>query len=98
MENRLEKSKIIKQLDQEINKWEAKLDEVKLQLHLGAKDAKDKIDPYVKEMEQKIDEAKNKWNEIADASENAWDEIHDGLKGSFKSMSVAFDKAKKHFK
>jgi hypothetical protein len=97
MENQTEKSKIKEQLKEEIAKWQSKMDEAKLQLHLGAKEAQDKIDPLVKELEQKFAQAKKKWEEIDDASEDAWNDIHEGFKSSFKSMSKAFNKAKKHF-
>jgi hypothetical protein len=43
-------------------------------------------------------QARKKWEEIDDASEDAWDDIKEGLQSSFKSMSEAFAKAKKHFK
>lgn len=39
---------------------EDKMDEAKLQLHLGGKEVKDKTDPYVKDLEQKYARAKKK--------------------------------------
>ena len=98
MENQTEKSKLKEQLKEEITKWQTKMDEAKLQLHLGAKEAQDKIDPIVRELELKYQQALKKWEEIDDASEDAWDDIKEGLQSSFKSMSEAFNKAKKHFK
>lgn len=98
MENQLEKSSLKEQLKEEINKWQTKMDEAKLQLHLGGKEVKDKIDPFVKELEQKYAHAKKKLEEIDDASENAWDDIQQGFQSSFKAMSEAFNKAKQHFK
>jgi hypothetical protein len=98
MENQTEKGKLKEQLKEEIARWQTKMDETKLQLHLGAKEAQDKIDPYVKELELKYEQAMKKWEEIDEASENAWEDIQEGLQSSFKSMSEAFNKAKQHFK
>ena len=98
MENQTEKSKIKEELKEEIAKWQTKMDEAKLQLHLGAKEAQDKIDPYIEELELKFEQAKKKMEEIDDAAEDAWDDIQEGFKSSFKSMSEAFSKAKQHFK
>lgn len=67
-------------------------------MHLGAKEAQDKMDPYMNELELKVAQAKKKWEEIDDASENAWEDIKIGFHASFKSMSEAFNKAKEHYK
>jgi len=98
MENSTEKNKVKEQLKEEISKWQTKIDEAKLQVHLGAKEAQDKIDPYIEELELKYEQAKKKWEEIDDASENAWEDIKEGFQASFKSMSEAFNKAKEHYK
>ncbi|MGV8711498.1 MAG: hypothetical protein ACWA6R_03015 [Nitrosomonas sp.] len=85
------------QLQTELSNLESLVDEVKLQMHLGAKEAQDKIKPYLEELEGELSQAKEKWEKFEDSSENAWDDIRDGLGQSLKSMQQAFEKAKKHF-
>ncbi|TXI17949.1 MAG: hypothetical protein E6Q62_07815 [Nitrosomonas sp.] len=85
------------QLQTEMENLQSLVDEVKLQMHLGAKEAQDKIQPYLDELESELSEAKNKWEQFESNSESAWEEIETGLRKSFKSMQQAFERAKKHF-
>lgn len=85
------------QLQTELANLQSLVDEVKLQMHLGAKEAQDKIKPYLEELEEELTQAKEKWDQLEDSSENAWEDIREGLSKSLKSMQQAFEKAKKHF-
>lgn len=85
------------QLQTELANLQSLVDEVKLQMHLGAKEAQDKIKPYLEELEEELTQAKEKWDQFEDSSENAWEDIREGLSKSLKSMQQAFEKAKKHF-
>ena len=85
------------QLNDKLANLQTKIDEAKVQMHLGAKDTQDKIQPYVDELEQELAQAKKQWDQLEDASEGAWADIQSGLSKSIKSMEIAFDKAKKHF-
>ncbi len=85
------------QLQDELENVQSMVDEIKLQLHLGAKEAQDKIQPHLNELEQELGQAKEKWSQFESSSESAWEDIQDGLRLSFKSMQQAFEKAKKHF-
>ncbi len=85
------------QLRAELANLQAIVDEVKLQMHLGAKEAQEKIQPYLNELEQELSQAKKNWEKFENSSENAWEEIQSGLSKSMKSMQQSFEKAKKHF-
>ncbi|MBL8498024.1 hypothetical protein ABF87_12370 [Nitrosomonas sp. JL21] len=85
------------QLETELANLQSLVDEAKLQMHLGAKEAQDKIKPYLEELEEELAHAKEKWDQFENNSENAWEDIRDGLNKSMKSMQQAFEKAKKHF-
>ena len=76
------------ELEKEMAKWRTKMDEAKVQLHLGAKEAQDKIQPYVDQLEQELAEADKKWKEFDAATESAWQDIRNGLKLSFKATSA----------
>ncbi len=93
----MDEKKIKEQLQTELANLQSIVDEVKLQMHLGAKEAQAKIQPYLEELEQELDQAKEKWEEFENSSENAWEDIQAGLSKSVKSMQQAFENAKKHF-
>ena len=85
------------QLQAELTNLQSIVDEVKLQMHLGAKEAQDNIRPHLDELEQELRLAKEKWGQFESSSESAWEDIQTGFRKSFKSMQQAFEKAKKHF-
>ena len=97
MGNQEKKQTLEEQLKEEMAKWQTKMDEAKVQLHLGAKEAQDEIQPYVDKLEQEFNQAKEKWQELENAAESAWEDIHRGLKLSFKAMENSFEKAQQHF-
>lgn len=85
------------ELHGELESWQTKLDEAKLQMHLGAKEVEQNIQPYVDQLEQEMAQAQAQWEKFEGASEDAWDDIQSGVSKSMKSMQMAFDKAKSHF-
>jgi hypothetical protein len=96
-ENTMSEKSVKEQLQTELANLQPLVDEVKLQMQLGAKEAQDKIKPYLEELEEELTQAKEKWDQFEDSSENAWEDIREGLSKSLKSMQQAFEKAKKHF-
>jgi NAD-specific glutamate dehydrogenase len=93
----MSKQTLKEQLDEELGKWQTKIDEAKVQMHLGAKEAEDKIQPYVDQLEQELSRAKAQWNKFESSSESAWNEIERGVNISVKAMKQAFEKAEQHF-
>lgn len=89
--------KLKAQLDAELASWQTKIDEARVQLELGSKEAEDKIRPYIKQLENEMGEAKEKWAQLEEASEHSWEEIKSGLDLSMDAMKEAFSSAKKHF-
>ena len=88
---------LTEQLKGEMAKWQTKMDEAKVQLHLGAKEAQDKIQPHIDKLEKELSQAEKQWEELETVAEGAWQEIHRGLRLSLKSMQQAFEKAEQHF-
>ncbi len=89
--------KLKAQLDAELASWQTKIDEARVQLELGSKEAEDKIRPYIKQLENEMGEAKEKWVQLEEASEHSWEDIKSGLDLSMDAMKEAFSSAKKHF-
>lgn len=85
------------QLQVELENLQSIVDEVKLQMHLGAKEAQEKIQPHLEELEFELSHAKKKWDQFENSSESAWEDIQTGFRKSLKSMQQAFEKAKQHF-
>ena len=98
MKEKTDKEKVKHESGKQLKKWQTKMDEAKVQLHLGAKDAQDKLQPHIDKMEQEMSEAKEKWEQLEDASEKSWESIEHGLKISFTAMNKSFEKVKEHFK
>ncbi|MDX2418490.1 MAG: hypothetical protein QNK19_13595 [Xanthomonadales bacterium] len=85
------------QLETELAGWQTKIDEARVQLDLGSKEAVDKLQPYIKQLENEMGEAKEKWAQLEEASEHSWEDIKSGLDLSIDAMKEAFSSAKKHF-
>ena len=96
MENQ-DKKTFKEQLQNEMAKLQSKLDEAKLQLHLGTLEAREELQPHINKLEIELDNAKKQMEEFDDATEKAWKDIKRGLDSSFKTMKRSLDKAKKHF-
>ncbi len=84
-------------LQDQLYSWQTKIDEAKLQMHLGAKEVEEKLQPHVEQLEDEFAKAKDQWAKLDNASDNAWDDIQSGFSKSVESMKAAFDKAKSHF-
>jgi len=97
MSEQKEKQPVKEQLQAELDKWQTKMDEAKLQLHLGAKDAQDRLQPHIDQLELEMDKAKQRLKELESSSDSAWDEIKGGFSLSLKAMERAFDRAQQHF-
>ena len=97
MEEKKDKQAAAEQLKAEMEKWQAKLDEAKVQLDLAAKDGRDRLQPHVDKLQMEWDEANSRMKELQAASGDAWQDIHHGLKISLKAMQQAFSKAEKQF-
>jgi len=97
MTKETEKKTIKEQLEKELETWQTKMDEAKVQMHLGMKDAEDKIKPHVEKFDQELNEAKVKLEEFGKSSEDAWEEVKVGLESSIDVMKMAFESAEKHF-
>lgn len=92
-----EKSELKIRLEEELATWQTRIDEARLQMHLGARDAGDEIQSHLEDLEREFQEAKVQWGQLESASESASNDISHGLKLSFDSMKNAFAKAKQHF-
>ena len=87
---------VISGLESEINQWQARVDAAKLQMHLGAKEARDKLRPHIERLEQDLGRVKASWAQLEESSGNAWKDTQHGLKISLLALPRSYDKAKQH--
>ena len=85
------------QLDEAVAMWETKIDEARVQMDLGSKDAMDKMQPHLDQLEEGLNQAKEQWQNFANSSEGAWENIQEGMSDSLKSMQEAITKATENF-
>ena len=97
MSDNTEHKTLKEELGKELAKWQTKMDEAKVQLHLGAKDAQDKLQPHVDKLEQELEEAKQQWQQLEEASEKSLKDIEKGVRVSITAMKKSFENAKEHF-
>ena len=88
MNEQEDKQTLKDQLKEEMAKWQTKMDEAKVQIHLGTKEAQEKIEPYVEKLEQELSQAKKQLQQLESDSKSAWQEVQRGLKLSFKSHAA----------
>ena len=67
------------QLDDAMAMWETKIDEARVQMNLGSKDAMDAMQPHIDQLEEGLNKAKEQWQDFANNSDGAWDEIQNGM-------------------
>jgi hypothetical protein len=92
-----EQQQVIFDIKLEIDQWQARVDAAKLQMHLGAKEARDKLRPHIEKLEQDLGRVKASWAQLEESSENAWKDTHHGLRISVLALRRSYDKAKQHF-
>ena len=88
---------VISGLKSEIDQWQARIDAAKLQMHLGAREARDKLRPHVEKLEQDLGRVKASWAQLEKSSENAWKDTQHGLRISLLALRRSYDKAIQHF-
>jgi hypothetical protein len=92
-----EQQQVISDIKPAIDQWQARIDAAKLQMHLGAREARAKLQPHVEKLEQDLGRVKASWAQLEESSENAWKDTQHGLKISLLALRRSYDKAKQHF-
>ena len=92
-----EQQQLTSGLKSEIDQWQARIDAAKLQMHLGAREARDKLRPHIERLEQDLGRVKASWAQLEESSENAWKDTQHGLRISLLALRRSYDKAKQQF-
>lgn len=97
MSESTDKKSIKEQLEKELEKWQTKMDEAKVQMHLGVKEAEDKMKPHVEKLDSELIQAKADMDKFEESAEGAWGEVKEGIESSIDVMKMAFESAQEHF-
>ena len=93
-----ERQEFRERLKEEIEKWQSKIDEARVQMHLAGMEIKEKIEPHLEDVDIDWDKVKGEWKKFQAGSGNALRDIEHGMTLSFKAMKKAFEDATEHFK
>ena len=93
-----ERNSYMNWLDKKLKELETRLDELKLQAHLGKADVKTEYAKQYEDLNQQKDKLRQKMDELKGSGGEAWDSLKDGLDGAYKEMKTAVERAIKAFK
>ena len=92
------KKEVVQKHEAEISDWQKKIEEIKLQLNQGSKEAQELLKKELNKLEKELGKAKKEIAEFDAATTSAWEEISKGLGSSFDTMKEAYNKAKDFYK
>lgn len=91
-----DKREITSETRSEIDLWQARIDAAKLQMHLEAREARDKLRPHIERLEMELSRINAGWEQLEASSGSSWKDIHHGLKVSLNALRRSYDKATQH--
>lgn len=87
------KEEYIAKVEARLQEWSTKIDELKVQAHLGKAEAQEEYERQIKMLREKESRLSRKLNELRDAGGEAWDEIKFGIDSAVDDLKDAFGKA-----
>jgi len=94
----MDKEKLIETMKSEMQNWQSKLDELKVQANLGKKELGDAVQPAVDNIELELDKLGKRMTEFQEASGDALEDIKTGANIAFDTIKESFKEASSHFK
>ena len=85
----LSREKLLSRMGSELDLLRGYMDELKLQAHLGQKEARDQAQPLLDEVQKRYDESRRKLDQLREGSGGAVNDIQDGLKRSVQDLRDA---------
>ena len=78
-DHRSERRRVEEELGVDIEKWRALLDDAKLELYLGPREIRDRLDPELKTVDQELQRAKEQLRLLEESPESEWPSIRGSL-------------------
>ena len=94
----MDKEKLIETMKSEMQNWQSKLDELKIQANLGKTELRDAIQPAIENIERELGKLGKRMKEFQEASEDALEHIKAGVNTALDAIKKSFQEAYSHFK
>ena len=88
----------IQELKQQLDTWNAKIDELEVQAKLAEMENREKYEAEIQRFKKKRDELRKTIEEMAHSGEAAFSELQRGAEQAWEALSEAYKNAKQHFK
>jgi hypothetical protein len=82
----MEKEKLVEMMKNEMQIWQTRLDELKIQAKLGQSELNEILQPEVNKIEQELGKIEERVNQLQSASESALDDIKHGADLALKAI------------
>jgi hypothetical protein len=92
------KEKLIELTKREMQIWQTRLDELKVQARLGKSELHEILQPEIKKIEQELHKVEERVGQLQRASEGALEDIKHGADVALEAIQKSFKKASSHFK
>lgn len=92
------KAEYEKKLQDQLDKWNDDLDELKVKADKAEIEFKAKYQEQIIELRKRQEDLKVKLDEFRDSSEDAWEDVKAGLDIAWEGLSEAFKSAAKRYK
>ena len=94
----MDKEKLIETMKSEMQNWQGKLDELKVQASIGKTELRDAIQPAIENIELELGRLGRRMKEFQEASGDALEHIKAGANTALEAIKKSFKEASSHFK
>ena len=94
----MDKDKLIETMNNEMQNWQSKLDELKVQANLGKAEIRDAVQPTIDNIEKELDNLGKRMKEFQETSGDALEDIKAGANIALDAIIESFKEASAHFK
>lgn len=94
----IDKEKMIKSVKEEMQIWQGKLDELKVQAKLGQAELRNAVQPEIDRIESEMGKLGKRLKEMQEASGKAFEEIRSGMGTALDAIKSSVEKASSHFR
>jgi len=94
----MDKEKLIETMNSEMQNWQGKLDELKVQANLGKAELRDAVQPTIDNIEIELDNLGKRMKELQETSGDALEDLKTGANTALDAIIKSFKEAYAHFK
>jgi hypothetical protein len=83
------------QLATRIEEWRALVDDVKLQIHLGPREVRDRVAPLLKKLEHELRHTKGELRQLEGSADGEWSRIHHSLQNALRCVELSLEQVRR---